>query len=103
MMITPFLIVPVAAALVFKHAIYNPIFGLLNGVITWVWGIFGSDNAPQVDWITQFPLTSIEVTLIWQWTPFMTLILLAGLQSRPGEVLEAARWTGPATGRCSPT
>jgi sorbitol/mannitol transport system permease protein len=94
MMITPFLIVPVAAALVFKHAIYNPIFGLLNGVLTWVWGIFGSDNAPQVDWITQFPLTSIEVTLIWQWTPFMTLILLAGLQSRPGEVLEAAAVDG---------
>ena len=94
MMITPFLIVPVAAALVFKHAIYNPIFGLLNGVITWVWGIFGSDNAPQVDWITQFPLGSIEVTLIWQWTPFMTLILLAGLQSRPGEVLEAAAVDG---------
>jgi sorbitol/mannitol transport system permease protein len=94
MMITPFLIVPVAAALLFKHAIYNPIFGLLNGVITWVWGIFGSDNAPQVDWITQFPLTSIEVTLIWQWTPFMTLILLAGLQSRPAEVLEAAAVDG---------
>jgi sorbitol/mannitol transport system permease protein len=94
MMITPFLIVPVAAALLFKHAIYNPIFGLLNGVITWVWGIFGSDNAPQVDWITQFPLMSIEVTLIWQWTPFMTLILLAGLQSRPAEVLEAAAVDG---------
>jgi sorbitol/mannitol transport system permease protein len=94
MMITPFLIVPVAAALVFKHAIYNPIFGLLNGVITWVWGIFGSDNPPQVDWITTFPLGSIELTLIWQWTPFMTLILLAGLQSRPGEVLEAAAVDG---------
>ena len=94
MMITPFLIVPVAAALLFKHAIYNPIFGLLNGVITWVWGIFGSDNPPQVDWITQFPLGSIEVTLIWQWTPFMTLILLAGLQSRPAEVLEAAAVDG---------
>ncbi|WP_395727386.1 carbohydrate ABC transporter permease [Nakamurella sp.] len=94
MMITPFLIVPVAAALLFKHAIYNPIFGLLNGVITWVWGIFGSTDAPQVDWITQFPLGSIEVTLIWQWTPFMTLILLAGLQSRPAEVLEAAAVDG---------
>src|SRR6478672_13406225 len=94
MMITPFLIVPVAAALVFKHAIYNPIFGLLNGVLTWIWGIFGSDNAPQVDWITQFPLGSIEICLIWQWTPFMTLILLAGLQSRPGEVLEAAAVDG---------
>lgn len=94
MMIAPFLIVPVAAALLFKHAIYNPIFGLLNGVITWIWGIFGSDNPPQVDWITTFPLGSIEICLIWQWTPFMTLILLAGLQSRPGEVLEAAAVDG---------
>ena len=31
MMITPFLIVPVAAALLWKHAIYNPVYGLLNG------------------------------------------------------------------------
>jgi len=53
MMIAPFLIVPVAAALLFKHAIYNPNFGLLDGVITWVWGI-GGDSPPQVDWITQF-------------------------------------------------
>ena len=30
-MITPFLIVPVAAALLWKHAIYNPVYGLLNG------------------------------------------------------------------------
>ena len=33
-MITPFLIVPVAAALVWKHALYNPEYGLFNGVLT---------------------------------------------------------------------
>ncbi len=33
-MITPFLIVPVAAALLWKHAIYNPVYGLLNGLLT---------------------------------------------------------------------
>ena len=38
MMITPFLIVPVAAALLWKHAIYNPVYGLLNGLLTWVGG-----------------------------------------------------------------
>jgi sorbitol/mannitol transport system permease protein len=89
-MIAPFLIVPVAAALLWKHAIYNPVYGLLNGMLTL---IFGS-NAPQPDWITDFPRLAIEVQLIWYWTPFMTLILLAGLQSRPGDILEAANVDG---------
>jgi sorbitol/mannitol transport system permease protein len=87
MMIAPFLIVPVAAALLWKHAIYNPVYGLLNGILTWFGG-------PQPDWITEFPRLAIEVQLIWTWTPFMTLILLAGLQSRPGDVLEAASVDG---------
>jgi sorbitol/mannitol transport system permease protein len=86
-MIAPFLIVPVAAALLWKHAIYNPVYGLLNGILTWFGG-------PQPDWITEFPRLAIEVQLIWTWTPFMTLILLAGLQSRPGDVLEAAAVDG---------
>jgi sorbitol/mannitol transport system permease protein len=87
MMIAPFLIVPVAAALLWKHAIYNPVYGLLNGLLTLVGG-------PQPDWITDFPRLAIEVQLIWYWTPFMTLILLAGLQSRPGDILEAASVDG---------
>jgi sorbitol/mannitol transport system permease protein len=89
-MITPFLVVPVAAALLWKHAIYNPVYGLLNGILTMI----GGQNAPQPDWITDFPRLAIEVQLIWYWTPFMTLILLAGLQSRPGDVLEAANVDG---------
>jgi sorbitol/mannitol transport system permease protein len=94
MMITPFLVVPVAAALLWKHALFNPEYGLLNGGLTWIWGLFGSDNPPQPDWITMAPLASIEVALIWQWTTFMMLILLAGLQSRPLDVIEAARIDG---------
>jgi sorbitol/mannitol transport system permease protein len=94
MMITPFLVVPVAAALLWKHALFNPEYGLLNGLLTAVWGLFGSDNAPQPDWISTAPLISIEVALIWQWTPFMMLILLAGLQSRPLDVVEAAQLDG---------
>ena len=90
MMITPFLIVPVAAALLWKHALYNPVYGLFNGMLTLIFG----QNAPQPDWITDFPRLAIELQLIWYWTPFMTLILLAGLQSRPGDVLEAASVDG---------
>ena len=94
MMITPFLVVPVAAALLWKHALFNPEYGLLNGSLNWLWSLFGSNNAPQPDWISNNPLIAIEVALIWQWTPFMMLILLAGLQSRPLDVIEAARIDG---------
>ena len=93
MMITPFLIVPVAAALLWKHALYNPEYGLFNGLLKTLFG----DNAPQPDWITNNPLAAIIAALVWQWTPFMMLILLAGLQSRPLDVVEAARIDGASS------
>jgi sorbitol/mannitol transport system permease protein len=96
MMITPFLIVPVAAALLWKHALYNPEYGLLNGTLTAVFNLFGA-KAPQPDWISNAPLISIIAALVWQWTPFMMLILLAGLQSRPMDVIEAAKIDGAST------
>ena len=94
MLIAPFLVVPVAAALLWKHALFNPEYGLFNGLLTAVWKLFGSGNPPQPDWISTAPLLSVELALIWQWTPFMMLILLAGLQSRPLDVIEAARVDG---------
>ncbi len=93
MMIAPFLVVPVAAALLWKHALFNPEYGLINGTLNAVWGWFGAP-APQPDWIGGSPRIAVEVALIWQWTPFMMLLLLAGLQSRPLDVIEAARMDG---------
>lgn len=86
LMITPFLVVPVAAALLFKHAIFNPSYGLINGLLTTMF----EENAPQPDLMTSNPLLGIGIVLVWQWTPFMMLIMLAGLQSRPMDVYEAA-------------
>ncbi|WP_329129676.1 sugar ABC transporter permease [Streptomyces sp. NBC_01476] len=94
LLITPFLVVPVASALLWKHALYNATYGLFNGTLTWLWSLFGSDNAPQPDWLSVVPLLSVEASLVWQWTPFMMLILLAGLQSRPTDIAEAARVDG---------
>ncbi|MEV6600204.1 sugar ABC transporter permease [Actinoplanes sp. NPDC051346] len=83
LLITPFLVMPIAAALLFKHALYNPAYGLING-------LFGGST----DWISSYPKAAVVTTLVWQWTPFMMLILLAGLQSQSEEVLEAARVDG---------
>ncbi|RBM20847.1 carbohydrate ABC transporter permease [Streptomyces sp. PT12] len=93
MTITPFLLVPVAAALLWKHILFNPEYGLLNGLLAGIGDLFGF-TAPERDWISEMPLVAVEAALIWQWTPFMMLILLAGLQSRPLELYEAARLDG---------
>ena len=87
LLITPFLITPVAAALLWKTVLFDPTYGLINFVLS----PFG---AGQTDWISAFPLTSVMVALVWQWTPFMMLLTLAGLQSQPHDVLEAARVDG---------
>ena len=87
LLITPFLVMPVATALLFKTTIYDPIFGLLD----WVLGPFG---AHHVNWVGNHSVAAVVVVLVWEWTPFMMLIVLAGLQSEPLDSLEAARVDG---------
>jgi sorbitol/mannitol transport system permease protein len=91
LLIAPFLVMPVAAALLWKHALYNPDYGLFNGVLNWIWQLFGAEQGPTIDYVSRWPMPSVIAALVWQWTPFMMLILLAGLQSQPGDVLEAAK------------
>jgi sorbitol/mannitol transport system permease protein len=91
LLIAPFLVVPVAAALIWKHVLYNPEYGLFNGILNWL----GLDAQP--DWISSMPMTAVVLSLVWQWTPFMMLILLAGLQSKPIEPVEAATIDGASS------
>jgi len=93
LLIAPFLVMPVAAALLWKHAIYNPTYGLINGSVNWIAQLFGG-TGPTIDWVSTFPMAALVIALAWQWTPFMMLILLAGLQSQPGDVIEAATLDG---------
>lgn len=87
LLITPFLITPVAGALIWKTTMFDPVFGLINFVLS----PFGVD---QIDWVSRFPLPAVMANLIWQWTPFMMLLILAGLQSMPKDIAEAARVDG---------
>jgi sorbitol/mannitol transport system permease protein len=87
LLITPFLVTPVAGALMWKTAMLDPVFGVVN----WVLSPFGVHH---VDWVSRFPLASVIVNLVWQWTPFMMLLILAGLQSMPRDILEAGRVDG---------
>jgi sorbitol/mannitol transport system permease protein len=87
LMIAPFLIMPTAAALVWKDTLLNPLFGLLPYLLTPL-------GLQRVDWLGSYPMVSVVTVEVWRWTPFMMLIILAGLQSQNPELLEAARVDG---------
>jgi sorbitol/mannitol transport system permease protein len=87
LLITPFLLMPVVAALIWKQQMFSSLFGVLNKVLTFL-------GFNSVQFISDHPLGSIVTVLVWQWTPFMMLIMLAGLQSQPSDVIEAANVDG---------
>ncbi len=83
LLITPFLLMPVVAALIWKQQMFSSLFGVLNKALEFV-------GLNSVAFISDHPLGSIVTVLVWQWTPFMMLIMLAGLHSQPSDILEAA-------------
>ena len=93
MLITPFLIMPAAAALTWKNQLLNPNYGVVDWAIN-----TALPGNPGPSWLDNFPMLSIIAVVVWRWAPFMMLILLAGMQSISEEVREAARVDG-ATAR----
>lgn len=90
LLFAPFLIMETVSPIIWKTMILNPIYGLLNYALT-------SIGLAPVDLITTAPKAAIVIMIVWQWSPFMMLILLAGLQTVPQETLEAARIDGANT------
>ena len=87
LLISPFFVMPTVNALLWKHMMMNPIYG----VLAQVWMFFGAE---PVDWLTNFPLLSVIIMVAWQWLPFATLIFMTALQSMNREQIEAARMDG---------
>jgi len=87
LLITPFLLMPVVVGLIWKNQMFHGLYGVINWFIDKL-------GATPVEFVSQYPTWAIGLTLIWQWTPFMMLIMLAGLQSQPSDVLEAAKVDG---------
>ncbi|KQM71320.1 carbohydrate ABC transporter permease [Xylophilus sp. Leaf220] len=87
LLVSPFFVMPAVNALLWKHMMMNPIYGILADV----WRAFG---AAPVDWLTDAPLLSVIVMVAWQWLPFACLIFITSLQSLDREQMEAARMDG---------
>jgi sorbitol/mannitol transport system permease protein len=92
LLISPFFVMPTVNALLWKHMMMNPIYG----VLAQVWAFFGAE---PVNWLQDWPLASIVIMVAWQWLPFATLIFITALQSLDREQMEAARMDGAHYGQ----
>jgi len=89
----PMMLPPIAVAITWK-LIYEPQFGILNEIMFQL-------GLPLQAWAGDVKLAmfSIIVADVWQWTPFMFLLMLAGLSSLPVEPYEAAALDGASAWR----
>lgn len=86
--IMPLMVSPVVVGLLWRY-LFDARVGWVNYYLSFV-GI-----EPQI-WLgdPQLAFFAIVITDIWQWTPFIFIIVIAGLQALPSEVLEASEIDG---------
>ena len=89
-LLIPMMLPPVVVGVVWRLML-NADFGAINSALQSV-GI----NTESLTWTAspRLALASVIAVDIWQWTPFMFLVLLAGLQAIPQEPYEASRIDG---------
>lgn len=87
-LLLPMMATPVAVAMVWL-LMYEPTAGIINFVLA-------SLHLPTSLWLagSTTVIPSLAIVDIWEWTPLITLIALAGLTSLPSEPFEAARVDG---------
>jgi len=89
--IVPMVLPPVVVALTWK-ILFTPDVSIIN----WVLGLL---RLPQPAWLVDptLALWAIIIADVWQWSPFVFLMLLAALQMLPEEPLEAAKIDGASS------
>ena len=83
LLIAPFFVMDSVIGVFWRNVILQPSFGLLHHGLDMI-------GLPTPDLLAQYPLLVIVLLIVWKWTPFFMLILTAGLQSIPLDVIEAA-------------
>ncbi|MCL4830708.1 MAG: sugar ABC transporter permease [Caldilinea sp.] len=88
LLLLPMMATPVAVAMVWL-LMFEPTAGVINFV-------FGQIGLPKQLWIagSSSVIPSLVLVDVWEWTPLITLIVLAGLAGLPSEPFEAARVDG---------
>ncbi|BCL73319.1 putative ABC-type sugar transport systems,permease component [Vibrio nigripulchritudo MADA3029] len=80
----PMFMAPIAVALVARMMFHSAL-----GPVNDFFSLLGFENLPFLT-ETSWALGVLVTVEVWQWTPFVTLLMLAGLQGLPKDVYEAA-------------
>lgn len=90
------IILPLATSAAVTGLFWRYLYDTQFGVMNWLLGVLG---LYEPNWLGDFniALWSVVIFDVWQWTPFVALIALAGLQSLPKEPFEAAELDGAST------
>lgn len=88
----PLMIAPVVAGLLWRFLLIDN-FGIVNELLRQV-GVL--DSTSQIGWLSdpKIALFSVALPDIWLTTSFITLVLFAGLQNIPGDIIEASKIDG---------
>jgi multiple sugar transport system permease protein len=94
-LIAPLFVSPVIVGQAFTLLLQRP-FGPVNWLLSQILG-----REVTVSWLTESPWVYLSLILadVWQWTPFMAVILLAGLAAIPPALYEAAELDGASPWR----
>lgn len=94
LLLIPTAIAPIVAGIVW-WMLFNTRFGAINSILVQLFGI------DPVSWTIEMPtaLIAVVVAVVWQWTPFVAVILLGGLTTIPRDTLDAARIDGATAWR----
>lgn len=99
MMVTP-VAVGYAGRMMFDSGI-SPLAQFQRTLSTFFTNLTGQPVSVAIPWLTDTTTAPYTIVLLdsWQWIPFMTLLLLAGMQAIPEEIYEAARVDGASRWR----
>lgn len=90
------ILIPMVAAPVVTATLWNYLLGYSWGPVTYLLTLFGF---PRLEFFKTLPGIYMTLAIVdaWQWTPFIVLIVLAGLYALPQDVYEAASLDGASS------
>lgn len=86
----PFFMMDAVIGIIWKTLLLHPSFGI-TGYLSQMF------NSVPIDFFGQHAFISIIILIVWQWTPFFVVIILAGLQGIDPEMIESAKIDGASS------
>lgn len=90
LVLIPFFMMPAVIGIIWKTLLLHPSFGIAG----YISKIF---NTVPIDFFGQHAFVSVIMLIVWQWTPFFVLIILAGLQGIDPNMIESAEIDGASS------